>query len=162
MPEIPLKMYCFLLQGISKGLVGASILFTQCFHLYLFGLGTFPRKVTFVGFPFKAKRILMHMSMFKDLISDCQYESVDITAELLKKLNKRLNTNMQLPRSDVTSPEIDRATYDSFVSDRHGCSAELLTKRLQRNPFHSIPPYYASCPLLRPYFGPCHNKHFEP
>lgn len=123
-------------------------------------LGKYPSQITFIGFPFKKRRLLMHFSNLSSFVPSFRYESVAIDQASLDALNMKLDAHYKLPQTDVSDPSLDSDTVLAFEQDRFGCSEALLQKRFQRNPFRLIPPYYYSCPNLQPMFGPCYNKHF--
>ena len=124
-------------------------------------LGKKPKKVTFVGFPFKKQRIMMHYSVLASIFDDFNYDGAAMTAEALHELSEKFPYPFEVPNTiDLNSPKIDAATRQSFQASKYGCAPDLLEKRLQRNPFHLVHSYYHSCPDLEPFFGDCYNKHF--
>ena len=122
----------------------------------------YPKKVTFVGFPFKKQRIMMHFSVISAVVPNFTYDGAALTAEAISEISKRLSYPLHIPTTtDLYSPKIDASTRASFQVSKNGCSPELLNKRIKRNPFHLVHSYYySSTAELSPFFGDCFNKHF--
>jgi hypothetical protein len=123
-------------------------------------IGCFPRRVTFVGFPFKQRRIFLHYSVLATLIPLFTYDSAPLTAEALSDLSKRVGFTVTEPPMDIFSAKLDMHTFAQFQASKDGCSEVLLRKRLARNPFHLVHSYYETCKPLQPFFGDCYARHF--
>ena len=100
-----------------------NLLFSLCrFHQIT---STFPAKISMVGFPFKARRFreLHAKEVLRGLKVEFEYVAVECEG----------------------AEEAEDDAYPAFQSDPKGCGADLLKKRILRNPFSQLHPY-TSCP----------------
>lgn len=109
-----------------------NLIFSMCRFRQI--VGRLPRKVTVVGFPFKARRFIdLHRKAAHVDAVNFEYISVDA------------------PGQDSI---IDDA-YNDFYNDLYGCGTKLSGKRASRNPYHQQNGYSVSCPELRTILTKC-------
>lgn len=113
-------------------------------------VGSYPRKITVVGFTFKKRRFVqLHapaLLLRKDAFS---YVGVDPPA----------TSGFDLKRMTFWER---RASFSQFEADPYGCHSKiLLKKRKDRNPFARTPPYTLSCPEMSSLLKWCGPKRFK-
>eukprot|EP01023_Acetabularia_acetabulum_P060163 TRINITY_DN7230_c0_g2_i1.p1 TRINITY_DN7230_c0_g2~~TRINITY_DN7230_c0_g2_i1.p1 ORF type:complete len:333 (-),score=36.41 TRINITY_DN7230_c0_g2_i1:55-1053(-) len=100
--------------------------------------GNYPSKITVVGYSFKQKRFSeLHREAIRFPIENFNYAGTPALTE-----------------AAIVG---ERITMDVFRKDPYGCSADLLNKKLLREPFKRALPYLQSCPELQSliqYCGP--------
>lgn len=111
--------------------------------------GQYPTKITVVGFDFKETR-------FHDL----HRAAIRFPADDFHYIGKRPGG-----RFDHTEAEEGerKSALEPYKEDPYGClpNGALLTKRVERNPFHRTPPYGLSCPEMQGLLDWCEPEVFH-
>ena len=107
----------------------------------------YPTKITVVGFNFKSKRFTeLHRSALSFPLNNFTY----------------VGLHPQNPAFNHKSAEAgEHVAVLEFQTDPYGCHAELLEKRVKRNPFSRSAPYVLSCPEIEPLFTWCEPTLFD-
>jgi hypothetical protein len=108
-----------------------NVLFSLCrFHEFN---GTWPRRITVVGWGFKQRRFVdLHRAAMRFPHDRFSYAAVNDPAHL-----------------EMVEPE-EAANCGAFAADPYGSGGALAEKRAVRNPFRRCHGYRDSCPELRP------------
>ena len=101
--------------------------------------GSYPKKVTVVGFEFKRARF-----------SQLHRETLGLPQERFEYVG--IDPTMSDADSRKLAESELKNAFEPFEMDPRGCSKVLMAKKEGRNPFHRVPPYLASCPALASFF----------
>ncbi|KAJ7690658.1 hypothetical protein B0H17DRAFT_583014 [Mycena rosella] len=101
---------------------------------------SYPHKITVVGYEMKRARFKdLHRTAIRWPESKFSYLGID-----------------PLDGDNSRAQDGERQNgYQPYMSDLYGCHTYLANKRIQRNYAARYPPYYLSCPELRPLLGWC-------
>ncbi len=98
--------------------------------------GQYPRKITVVGFPFKAQRFIeLHRKAMNFPLENFKYIGVDVKG--------------------IKQSHIVDDAYADFKNDLYGCGKKLIGKRRSRNPYNHFDAYRKTCPEMIHYLGAC-------
>lgn len=111
--------------------------------------GSYPTRITVVGYDFKEQR-------FEDL----HRESLRFPSDAFRYVG--LHTGGHFDQAAAEAGEQTSAVVP-YRLDPYGCAqgGPLAAKRLERNPFHRTPPYALVCPEMRELFEWCLPQLFE-
>ncbi|KAJ7188545.1 hypothetical protein C8R46DRAFT_934481 [Mycena filopes] len=106
--------------------------------------GTYPSKITVVGYTMKETRFSVHRAAIRWPESRFTYIGIDVDGD---------NSRAQ---------EGERVNgYLPYLEDRYGCHGFLASKRVSRNYAARFPPYYLSSPELAPLLSWCPQRYTE-
>ena len=110
--------------------------------------GTYPQRVTVIGFDFK-------LSRFRDLHRKAiGYPSLNFSY---------IGLRPEHPKFDHTKAAVGEASViASFEQDLYACSDALSDKKIVRNPFKRTVPYELACPEIRTLLHWCGPQLFDP
>ncbi|KAJ7928551.1 hypothetical protein B0H13DRAFT_1967825 [Mycena leptocephala] len=112
------------------------------FHEYT---GAYPEKITVVGYEMKRARFVeLHRAAIQWPESRFTYIGIDMDGD-----------NSQARQGERQNG------YLPYRADLYGCHTFLANKRRQRNYDARYPPYYLSCPELRPLLSWCPSVHTQ-
>lgn len=100
--------------------------------------GQYPRKITVVGFPFKARRFIeLHRKAINFPLENFKYIGVEIPG--------------------VDQGKIVDDAYSDFQKDLYGCGPKLSGKRSRRNPYKHFHAYSNTCPEMAEFIDACNR-----
>jgi len=100
--------------------------------------GHYPRKITVVGFPFKAARFIeLHRKAINFPLENFKYIGVEVPG--------------------LRQDQIKDDAYEDFKTDLYGCGKKLSDKRFSRNPYNHLHAYKDSCPDMMHYLNACED-----
>lgn len=114
-----------------------NLLFSLCRFYEV--VGTYPSKVTIVGFPFKMERFYLHLAALGFPAVNFVYAGVPLPIQFNEEPAVLGEAGVRL----------------TFQSDPYGCSPSLRGKRKERNPYNRTPPYAHTCPAMTGLFEWC-------
>ncbi|KAJ7502837.1 hypothetical protein B0H11DRAFT_1711888 [Mycena galericulata] len=113
--------------------------------------GSYPEKITVVGYEMKRARFVeLHRAAIRWPENRFNYIGIDMEGD-----------NSQAQRGEVSRMLLRQNGYLPYRSDLYGCHTYLADKRRQRNYAARYPPYYWSCPDLRPLLEWCPHVHTQ-
>lgn len=111
-----------------------NLLFSVCRFKEI--TGQYPRKITVVGFPFKARRFIeLHRKAMNFPLENFKYIGVELPG--------------------VDQGKIVDDAYPDFQRDLYGCGAKLFGKRSKRNPYKHFHAYSSTCPEMSEFIDAC-------
>lgn len=119
----------------------------------------YPAKITIIGYDFKKRRFLEnHVKTIKYPLENVNYIGIDPDPVFNNNNNNYSNEQLVSMRKNFFK-ELNKLEHENalqlFEKDPFGCGDKLMRKKIKRNPYNSIHPYYISNPILYPLLNYC-------
>ncbi|ODV61377.1 uncharacterized protein ASCRUDRAFT_34395 [Ascoidea rubescens DSM 1968] len=119
---------------------------------------SYPSKITIIGYDFKKRRFLdNHVKALRFPIENVNYIGID--PSLVHDADDNHDNERSISMNEKFVQELNQLEYENavrlFEEDPFGCGEKLMRKKIKRNPYNSIHPYYISNPVLYPLLNYC-------